>query len=137
MKKISAYINFNNNNCREAMTFYKECLGGDLSLIVVKESPMASMFPESVQDTILHADLKLGEFNLLGSDMQDTSVKEKTGGQVSLTLTVGSKAEMQEVFSKLAERGSVTHEPSTFFAGTMGNVVDRFGIRWGVFTDEK
>lgn len=137
MSKISAYINFNNNSCREAMTFYKECLGGELTLTVVKDSPMAAMFPAEVQDTILHADLTAADFNLLGSDMQDPSVKVKNGGQVSLTLTCANKAEMQRIFNKLALGGQVTHAPETFFAGTMGNLLDKFGIRWGVFTDEK
>lgn len=137
MSKISAYINFNNGQCRDAMTFYKDCLGGELNLMVVKDSPMASMFPAEVQDTILHADLTSAEFNLLGSDMQDPSVKEKSGGPVSLTLTCANKDELHTIFGKLAQGGTVTHEPSPFFAGTMGNVVDKFGIRWGVFTDEK
>lgn len=136
MSKISAYINFK-NNCREAMTFYQECLGGKLDLIIVKDSPMAEMFPAEAQDTVLHADLTAGELNLLGSDMQDKSIPEKSAGPVSLTLTCDSKAAMAEAFEKLSAGGSVTHQPTTFFAGTMGNLIDKFGIRWGVFTYEK
>lgn len=136
MSKISAYINFK-NNCREAFTFYRECLGGELTLTVVKDSPMAAMFPPELQDTILHADLTAGDLNLLGSDMQDPNVKEKSVGAVSLTLTCDSKADMLNAFEKLGAGGTITHQPETFFAGTMGNLTDKFGIKWGVFTGEK
>lgn len=133
--KISAYINFK-GNCLEAMTFYQEVLGGKLDVIIVKDSPMAAMFPAEVQDTVLHADLTSGELNLLASDMQDGTVKEKVGGPVSLTLTCDSKADVMEKYEKLGQGSSSVHPPSTFFAGTMGNVTDKFGIKWGIFSHE-
>ncbi|RFZ82906.1 VOC family protein [Mucilaginibacter terrenus] len=136
MSKISAYINFK-NTCREAMTFYQQCLGGELQLIIVKNSPMAEMFPAEMQDSVLHADLTARDLNLLASDMQDPSVAEKTGGPVSLTLSCDSKEAMFDAFAKLSDGGTVTCQPEVFFAGTMGNLVDKFGIRWGVFTAEK
>ena len=136
MSKISAYINFK-NNCSEAMSFYQACLGGELVITIVKDSPMAAMFPPEAQDTVLHADLTAGDLNLLGSDMQDKSIPEKSVGAVSLLLTCDNKENMIETFSKLSEGGSATHPPQTFYAGTMGNLVDKFGIKWGVFTYEK
>jgi PhnB protein len=136
MSKISAYINFKNNQCSEAMGFYQSILGGELSLIPVKESPMKDMFPAEVQEGILHADLTGNGFNLLGTDMDNPNI-EAVVGIVSLTITCANKAEVQERFSKLAEGGKVVHEIMTFYAGTMGNVIDKYGVGWGVFTDEK
>jgi PhnB protein len=34
MTEINPYLNFN-GSCREAMNFYKECLGGELTLMAV------------------------------------------------------------------------------------------------------
>jgi PhnB protein len=136
MLKIIAYINFKNNKCSQAMTFYHSLLGGELSLTPVKDSPMKDMFPAEAQQGILHADLTGSDFSLLATDMPDATIGSETGA-VSLTLTCANKADMQEKFDKLAEGGSVVHPVMTFYAGTMGNVVDKFGIRWGVFTDEK
>ncbi len=56
MTQINAYITFN-GNCSEAMTFYKKCLGGELTMQTVKESPMADQWPAEVQQNILHATL--------------------------------------------------------------------------------
>jgi PhnB protein len=136
MSKINAYINFRDNNCREAMNFYKECLGGELSLIVVKESPMKDMFPPQLQDIILHADLTKGDLTLLGSDMPNDDITSDSD-PVSLTLTCDSKAEASAMFDKLSAGGKIVHPMSTFFAGTMGNIIDKFGSRWGIFTAEQ
>ena len=38
MAKLNPYLNFN-NQCREAMNFYKECLGGELFFQTVGELP--------------------------------------------------------------------------------------------------
>jgi PhnB protein len=136
MLKINAYINFKDNKCAEAMTFYHSLLGGELSLMPVKDSPMKDMFPAEAQQGILHADLTGSDFSLLATDMPDATIDAQIGA-VSLTLTCANKAEVQQKFDKLAEGGKVVHPIMTFFAGTMGNVIDKFGVRWGVFTDEK
>nr|WP_067056694.1 VOC family protein [Mucilaginibacter sp. L294] len=135
MSKISAYINFKNNQCSEAMTFYQSVLGGELSLMPVKDSPMKDNFPGEAQKGILHADLTGSDFSLLGTDMPNPNIKAVVG-LVSLTITCANKADVQEKFAKLAEGGKVVHEVMTFFAGTMGNVIDKYGIGWGVFTEE-
>lgn len=136
MSKISAYINFKNNQCAEAMTFYQSVLGGELNLMPVKDSPMKENFPAEAQGGILHADLTGSDFNLLGTDMPNPNI-EAVVGVVSLTITCATKAEVTEKFAKLAGGGKVVHEVMTFFAGTMGNVIDKYGIGWGVFTDEQ
>jgi PhnB protein len=58
MSTINAYIRFK-NNCRQAMTFYQECLGGELDIQIVKDSPMKDMFPPQLQDIVLHASLEI------------------------------------------------------------------------------
>ena len=133
MSKITAYIHFK-NRCREAMTFYQECLGGELDLQVVKDSPMKDMFPPHLQDAILHASLEKGDLNLLGSELPNGDVE---GFTVSLMLICDSKAELNSTFDKLAAGGKVIHAGETFFAGTMGNLIDKFGMRWGLFSSEK
>ncbi|MBL4676336.1 MAG: VOC family protein [Mucilaginibacter sp.] len=135
MIKLSSYINFN-NNATEAMTFYQEVLGGELSLMKVKDSPMKDMFPAELQDIILHADLTGDNFTIQGTDMADSDVQDFIGA-VSISITLATKAEVQEKFDKLRQGGKVKHEIMTFFAGTMGNVTDKFGVRWNVFTDEQ
>jgi len=70
MSHIVAYLNFN-GNCRKAMNFYKERLGGELTMQTVGESPMAGQMPPEMGPLILHSSLTSGALNLMASDMSD------------------------------------------------------------------
>ena len=59
MTQINSYLTFN-GNCREAMTFYQECLGGELFMQTIGESPMAEQMPLPMKESILHATLTKG-----------------------------------------------------------------------------
>jgi PhnB protein len=56
MTQINAYVGFN-GKCREAMTFYKECLDGELTLQTFGGSPMEAQCPAGLKDQILHSSL--------------------------------------------------------------------------------
>ena len=84
MPNLNPYLTFN-GNCREAMTFYKECLGGELTLMVVGESPVADQMPPQFKDQILHSSLKTKDMEFMGSDMQPEKLLE--GNAVHLCLT--------------------------------------------------
>src|SRR4051812_11574628 len=101
MTQINAYLTFN-GNCREAMTFYKKCLGGKLTLQTVKESPMANQWPEQVQHHILHASLIKDNLVLLGSEMGGSDGLVK-GNIISLALQCSSEEEIETFFSNLSK----------------------------------
>lgn len=42
-------------NCAEAMTFYHECLGGELTLTKLGDTPMKDMLPSEKHDRIINA----------------------------------------------------------------------------------
>ncbi len=56
MAQINAYLNFN-GNCREAMQFYKSCLGGELTVQTVEGSPIEFQCPVSMRHHVLHSSL--------------------------------------------------------------------------------
>lgn len=135
MAQINAYLSFA-GKCREAMTFYQACLGGELEFIVIEDSPMAESFPAALQKNILHASLAKGDMVFMATDMvgPDGMVK---GNNVSLTITCDSEEEMNNYFSALSANGKVTHPLEDFFAGRMGSLVDQFGMYWSVFYDKQ
>jgi PhnB protein len=49
MTQINSYLTFN-GNCREAMNFYKDCLGGELNLQTIAESPLADKMPAQMKE---------------------------------------------------------------------------------------
>jgi PhnB protein len=128
MTHISPYIIFN-GNCREAMTFYKRCLGGELTLQSVEESPMAGQWPASAQKRILHASLVKNNLLLQGSDMGGPDVVAN-GNMISLSLNCSSEKEIHDCFTSLAEGGKIIHPPHSFFDGTIGSLTDKYGLNW-------
>jgi PhnB protein len=72
MAQLNPYIFFA-GNCRDAMTFYQECLGGELLIQTVGESPMASQMPPEAHNGVLHAALQGGGMTIMASDNVDGS----------------------------------------------------------------
>lgn len=129
MAQLNPFLRFNDSKCREAMEFYKECFGGEISFMTVKDSPMAKDMPADKQELIMHAELTKGDFVFYGSDMmRDTAV---VGDNVGMSLNCDSEKEMRDIFAKLSEGGEVFMEIEDAFWGALfGMVTDKYGIEW-------
>jgi len=128
MARINPYLNFN-DNCREAMNFYKDSLGGELTIITVGESPMAAQMPPAMKDSILHASLKIGDNMLMGSDMRRKQLTD--GDTVSLSLNCSSEEEIRTCYKKLSSGGKADHPlENTFWNAIFGDLTDKFGNHW-------
>jgi PhnB protein len=129
MKQINPYITFN-GNCREAMTYYAACLGGELMLQPIGESPMADKLPKQMKDCILHATLTSEGFVLMGSDMTPETGLVK-GNSVSIMLNCTSEDHIKKTFEKLSSGGVVKHPlENTFWGALFGDLTDKFGNHW-------
>src|SRR5215213_4835204 len=111
------------------MSFYQDCLGGELKRQTVGGSPMESQMPAGEKDKILHASLTKGELVLLGSDIVGAEGLIN-GNTISLSLHCNSEAEITTFFSKLSDGGHVAHPLHDFFAGKMGALTDKFERDW-------
>jgi PhnB protein len=128
MTQINPYLTFN-GNCREAMTFYQKCFGGELILQTVEESPMANQWPAEAQNGILHSSLIKGRLILMGSDMAGTDGVTR-GNTISLALVCNDEEEITRCFANLSDGGHVIHPLHRFFDGTIGSLTDRYGMNW-------
>ncbi len=112
------------------MAFYQACLGGELSLQTVGETPMADKLPPKMKESILHATLVKGSLTLMASDM----VGEKgliKGNAVSLMLDCSSEEEIRSCYAALAQGGEATHPLELSFWGALfGDLTDQFGNHW-------
>lgn len=129
MTSINSYLTFN-GNCREAMTFYKECLGGELVLQTVGESPLADKMPPKMKEHILHSTLQNGGAVIMASDIVGESGIVK-GNAVSLMLNCTSEEEIKACYEKLSAGGKVNHPlEDTFWGAVFGDLIDKFGNKW-------
>lgn len=134
MTQINAYLNFN-GNCREAMGYYKKCLGGELMLQTVDGSPMAEQMPPYMRQHILHSTLKKGNLVIMASDMTREGL---TGGnRVSLMLNCSSEEEIEHLFALLSVGGQIIDPLADMFWGAkFAAVEDQFGINWLLHYDK-
>ncbi|OHA24406.1 MAG: hypothetical protein A3D50_00110 [Candidatus Taylorbacteria bacterium RIFCSPHIGHO2_02_FULL_44_12] len=131
--ELRTYLRFNDGRCREAMNFYKECFGGELTFQTAGESPMANEIPPESHDKIMESCLKIGRFEIYGSDMFRD--KATVGDNFSMRVKVDSEKELNSLFGKLALGGEIFMKPEKMSWGEIhGMVTDKYGIEWGVVT---
>ncbi|MCF8253564.1 MAG: VOC family protein [Bacteroidia bacterium] len=129
MTQLISYLTFN-GNCREAMTFYQECLGGELHFQTLGESPLSAKMPKKMKSCILHSSLSKGNIKLMGTDMVGERGLLK-GNNISLSLSCSSEEEIKEIFTKLSLGGNKNQAlEHTFWNTIFGNLTDKFGIHW-------
>ena len=128
MVQLNPYLRFN-GNCREAMTFYQSCLGGELTIQTVGESPAAGQMPPSMKDSVIHSVLAKDGLVLMGSDMTGPE-GAKNGNAITLAIMGSSKAEIEPFFAKLSAGGTVNIPLIEEYFGTFGDITDKFGIGW-------
>ena len=128
MTQIVAYLHFR-GNCREAMTFYHECLGGELKMQTMAESPMAAQTPPEALQHIMHASLMRDELGLMASDMMQDDPTH--GNTISLMLYCASEDELRTIYSKLSAGGTANTPPAQQFWGAIfGELTDKYGLNW-------
>jgi PhnB protein len=128
MAQINSYLNFN-DNCREAMTFYKNCLGGELFLQTVGESPMAGVMPSDMKDAILHSSLTSGEMVIMGSDMKRDRLVD--GNTVHMCINCKTDEEIRIFFEGLAAGGKIIEAIHDMpWGAKFGALIDKYGKHW-------
>lgn len=129
MKSIHAYLTFN-GNCRQAMKFYQNCLGGKLNFQTIGNSPLSEQMPIKMKNSILHAELKNDGMIIYGTDL----VPEKgllKGNSLSLFLNCNSKKEAMKYYKKLSHGGNQTQAPKkTHWNTLLGSLTDKYGNEW-------
>lgn len=133
---IQSYLTFN-GNCLEAMRFYQSCLGGELVIQTIGESPLSEKMPPQMKDCILHATLTRQHMVLMGSDMVPTSGLIR-GNAVSLSLTCDSEEELHTVYQNLVKDGTADHPIEVSFWGALfGDLTDKYGNHWLLIYNKK
>lgn len=128
MAQLNPYLHFD-GTCREAMEFYKVCLGGELEFQTVGQSPMAGKMPPEAKDRIMHSTLKKDDWILMASDMMDPKSFTK-GDTISLCLGCESKEEIEDLYKKLSVGADIFMELKEEFFGWFAMFTDKFGVEW-------
>jgi PhnB protein len=132
MLRVTPFLLFD-GNCAEAMTFYHECLGGELTLLKLGDTPMKANFPPEKYERIINAYLKSGEIEISATDWMASPEFDAVQGNTYAIYVTGETAdELKPVFDKLKGGGNTTRlqELREMPFGTYGQMYDRYGVQW-------
>jgi PhnB protein len=132
MLRCTPFLLFD-GNCAEAMAFYQTCLGGNLILTKLGDTPMKDQFPPDKHGRIINAQLKSGAIEISATDWMASPTFEPVLGNMSAIFVVGGDYdELSIVFDKLAEGAEKERfqELRDMPFGTYGQFYDRYGIQW-------
>jgi PhnB protein len=125
MAKLNPYLAFD-GNAREAMEFYRDVFGGDLTVTTFGEYGDAPN-PDGVMHAQLETDLG---FTLMASDPAP-GTQVATGGGMQVSLSGDEVDTLRGYWKRLADGGQVTVplEPQ-MWGDEFGMCIDRFGTPW-------
>ncbi|HCX83579.1 MAG TPA: hypothetical protein DHV14_00235 [Micrococcales bacterium] len=125
---INPYLHFR-GQAREAMTFYADLLGGELTSSTLGEFGMGG----EDADKLMHAQITVdGRAVLMGADTPSFMAQpEGTSVDVSLFGGPEDAEAMREQWNRLAE-GATIQQPleKAPWGDEYGSLVDRFGVTW-------
>jgi PhnB protein len=126
-------------NCAEAMTFYHKCLGGELTLTKLGDTPMKDMFPKEKWNRLINAHLKSGAIDISATDWMASPEFNPILGNMSAIFVVSDQYdELKTVFDKLKDGTNNTRlqELHDMPFGIYGQFYDRYGVQW-IFRGDK
>lgn len=136
MLKAIPFLLFD-GECAEAMTFYHECLGGELTITKLEDSPMKDMLPPEKQGRVINAQLKSGDIEISATDwMASPEYEPKHGNTFAVFLVGKGYDELKAIFDKLSEGIDKNNDESRFQElrdlpfGIYGQFIDKFGTVW-------
>ncbi len=132
--KIEPYLFFN-GRCEEAIAFYQQALGAEVTMQMrMSESPephQPGMLPPGFENKIMHASMRLGDTNVMMSD--GNSDMQPVFKGFTLSIAVPEAAQAETIFAALCQGGQVQMPlGKTFWSPCFGMVADRFGVSWMV-----
>jgi len=119
-------------DCAEAMTFYQSCLGGELTITWLGDTPMKDESPPHLHDKVAYARLVRGALDVSATDWQHPTRRPRQGNTVGLYLSGGSDDELTVIFDRLAIGADpdLLDELAERPFGIYGHLADRYGVHW-------
>ncbi|HEX5182092.1 MAG TPA: hypothetical protein VFW19_02955 [Allosphingosinicella sp.] len=134
MTTLTPYLLFE-GNCADAMRFYHERLGGELTIAKAGESFLKDRLPPDLHQLVVNARLKGSAFDLSASDWMRTNLAPVRGNMNCIYFSGGTRAELKVLFDALSEGAEVTDPIQDLPFGFYGALNDKFGVRWMFHAD--
>ena len=136
--KITPTLNFG-GTCREAIQMYEKVFNGKITCLVTyrdaNDPAYMPLLNEEQKDYIYHAELVLGDQRIIMSDHAD--IEFSVCYSNFLIIMYDTKEEVQRAYEIMKEGSKTIYEmEATPYSSCRVVFVDKFGIRWGIMTEQ-
>ncbi len=136
--QIVPTINFG-GNCREAIHMYEKAFNGKISCLITygeaNDPEYNPLLKENQKEYIYHSELVLNNQRIIMSDHVD--IEFQTCYSNFLTIMFDTKAEVQQAYEIMKEGSKTIYQmEATPYSSCRVVFVDKFGIRWGLMTEQ-
>jgi PhnB protein len=114
------------------MAFYQSCLGGELTITRLGDTPMGNHAPPEQQHKVTYACLKSDSAEFSATDWLHPTRVPKPGNTVAVYLQAENYGELRAVFDKLAVGADedFLDDLREMPFGIYGHLADRYGVHW-------
>lgn len=139
MAIITPNFNFG-GQCEEALNLYIKVFNAKLGCLLRysdadKEDMDQSKLTEEQKRYVYHSEIYIGGQRIMMSD--NISLPYKTGLALSLVVTLDTKEEVLAAYEIMREGGEIVRPVrSTTYSSCEVVLVDKFGIRWNIMTEQ-
>jgi PhnB protein len=125
--------------CREAFEHYEKVLGGKITVMntfVDNDAELPPGSTASAPEHIRFAQLKVGDYAILGNDVPENEYRPMRGFHIALHVKTG--AEAKRIFDALSDDGEIeTPLSEVAWSSAFGICTDRFGTPWLILALDK
>ncbi|HEX2978719.1 MAG TPA: VOC family protein [Anaerolineaceae bacterium] len=125
--------------CEEAIRYYEDVFSTKADFILrysdADPDDWKATLSEAQQQYVYHAEMRIGSQRFMFSDIIEFNIER--GNNFFVVLTFDTKEEVEQVYNRLLP-GSKVLDPlhSTTYSSAVANLIDPFGIRWGLMTEQ-
>lgn len=136
--KLVPTLNFG-GNCRDAIHLYEKAFQGKIQCLTTyreaDDPAYAPLLSEEQMDYIYHGELSIGENRIIMSDHVD--IEFRTCYSNFFTIMYDTKEQVQRAYEMLKENSKTIYPlEATPYSSCRVAFVDKFGIRWGIMTEQ-
>jgi len=137
MLYVTPNLHFN-GQCKQAIQLYREAFDAQVKTLLCESdaNPKDWVAADNTKDLVYHCEMFIGDQRIMLNDSTDIN-NQSLNHTMSLVITFDSADAVKKAHSLLADGCTVVHPmQSTTYSACFVSLIDRFGMRWELMTEQ-
>lgn len=138
MIKITPNFHFN-GKCEQAISLYEQAFNAQVDCLLrysdARPEDYDKKLTQEQKNFVYHAEIYIGDQRIMLADVMDIDLKPSYA--LSLTVTMETKEDVVKAFDILKDGSTIIYPlHSTTYSSATCSLVDKFGFRWIIMTEQ-